>query len=124
MLKVNRGSLISWMKRQNEVLTDEFQTLFERCLETYGEEHIHLLRTLYSGLNENFPRLLWTLDGENFHLTPAEPEECNWCTDQPLEEAHLCPKCWGSGIVETKSMTAIVLAYHFLLVPLRASRSR
>ena len=123
-MKVNRGELINWMKRENEVLTDELQTLLDRCLETVGEEHLRLIRSIYSGLERGFPRLLWTLDGSRFETNPNSPhiEECNWCVDLPMEEAHLCPKCWGTGVVKDGGMIAIEVDRHFLFNPLRAHR--
>jgi hypothetical protein len=122
MLKVDRGSLISWMKSVDEVLTDELQILLERCLETEGEEHLRHFRAIYDGLSRGFPRLLWTLRGDDFHLGPVsqKEEECNWCPGLPLEEAHLCPKCWGSGIVKSEGMVAVEIAQHFLINPVRA----
>jgi len=120
-LKVNRGALIAWMKGENEVLTDEMQIRLERCLETEGEECLLHVRSIFSGLQEGFPCHLWTLDGETFMKSPPDMqyEECNWCLDLPMEEAHLCPKCWGTGVFKNRGMIKIEVAYHFLFHPLR-----
>jgi len=82
------GELELWEKELNELSQGSHPGRLKRY------------RDLYDNLQEILPKKVWmTQEGRIHEVEPTLPlEECTWCIDEPDEEAHLCPRCGGTGM--------------------------
>jgi hypothetical protein len=117
------GKIRDWMRRINPTLYDEMTLELERALLDPGGTRVRIGR-IYEGLALGYPRIIWVDEEGSVKAQGAEMSHqvCTWCVDEELEEAHLCPKCWGSGKIP---LTPVDIQTLFLFDPLkRASDAR
>lgn len=117
-----RESVLVWMKGRNPLLMERAERDLEELFQMDPTLRLKAYRDLYDMLLFEFPNRVWMTDDGKIHESePKIPqEECTWCINEPDEEAHLCPKCSGTGIVRDLPLLLDPLKL-FLVDPVRNS---
>jgi len=115
-----RDAVLEWMRGQKPSLMREAEANLESLLLMETPGRLSAYRDLYSLIVDAFPERVWMAwDGRIHEVEPNHPrEECLWCLDEPYEEAHLCPRCGGTGWSKTQPI-ALDPVELFLLDPVR-----
>lgn len=115
-----RGAILSWMNKQKPDLMDGAHQDLERLFQLEPTLRLKAYRDLYDKLLFAFPNRVWMTDDGKIHESEPQTsqEECAWCINEPDEEAHLCPKCGGTGIVRNLPVLLDPLKI-FLIDPVR-----
>ncbi len=115
-----RDAVLAWLKEKNPSLLERAQKDLNDLFQMETPGRLKAYRDLYDSLVRTFPNRVWMTGDRRIHeVEPTVPqEECNWCRDEPDEEAHLCPKCGGTGVIRDLPL-ALDPIQLFLLDPVR-----